>query len=276
MTDHHRLELPINKCFTTYDQSFNRVKYFSAITDNLTKDLFPDEWVINNPFGINYAMKDVPDNKKNELLQGYKHFMQCYLVRDCIESFAICLDKLFLVLLINGKRIKSDQTLLEALSDEEREKHKLFEKAGLSSQNGKVQQLKNLFALPLSKEHNQLVTSLKDIRNCFAHGNGFVRDIDGKPDGKTKRKFHWATFSVFGIGTKSGNKFDIEIGKPLEEESYICGKIELKDNSKSFRVGEQLSFSSKETYEIAWSLQLVAREYLNQIRSNILEADKQE
>ena len=164
-------------------------------------------------------------------------------------------------------QLKLDQIIFESLSEDEKKLLKNFEKAGLSNEDGKVQLLKKRFNLILSKDYNIIVSSLKDIRNCFAHGNGFVRKKDGKKDGE-KRKFHWATFSIFGIGTTSGKKVEIEIGKRLEEEINICGKIDTKDHYKSFEVGEQLSFSSTETYEMAWSLKLVANEYIKQISQN--------
>ena len=78
------------------------------------------------------------------------------------------------------------------------------------------------------------------------------------------------------MGIESGETFGVKIGEPLKEESNIGCKIELADHSKSFRIGEQLSFSSKEAYEIGWSLQMVARKYLNQINAKILERDEQE
>lgn len=262
-----KIPLPIENCFKAYDQSFNRVQYFSVITDNLTTAVFPDKWVIKNKSGLDFAMKEVNDDKKEYMLDGYKHFIQSYLLRDCIESFAICLDKLFLFLLLNGKEIKLDQIIFESLSEDEKKLLKNFEKIGLYSKEGKLQILKSKFNLTLSEDYNIIISSLKGIRNCFAHGNGFVRKIDGKEDGE-KRKFHWATFSIFGIGTTSGKKVEIEIGKRLEEEINICGKIDTKDHYKSFEVGEQLSFSSTETYEMAWSLKLVASEYIKQISQN--------
>lgn len=269
-----KINLPINECFKLFKQSFNRIKYFSCIMDNLSATALPDTWEIKNESGIIYGIQEPDDKLKELLIHSCGHFMQRYLVRDSIESFASCLDKLFFILLLRGKKILSNQTFYNLLSDEEKKHFKKFEKVGLSGKEGKIQQLKSMFNLELPEEYNRIIVDLRDIRNCLAHSNGVVRNCDGKKDSKEKRKFHWATFSIFGIGVKSGKKFEIEFNKPFEEEANICGKLDLKDNFKSFKIGERLSFSSSETYEIAWSLQLVADKYLKEINTIILSQVK--
>ncbi len=99
------IQFSINSCFRAFDQSFNRVKYFSCIVDNLDFSNFPAEWGIKQDNGLTYAVREPQgDDEKQRLLDGMHHFMQCYLVRDCIESFAIVLDKLFFLLLVDGKK----------------------------------------------------------------------------------------------------------------------------------------------------------------------------
>lgn len=265
-----KIKLSTNECFKLFDHSFNRIKYFSCIMDNLSVTTLPDDWKIKKESSFDYAIQKPDDKQKEKLVDGCRHFMQCYLVRDCIESFALCLDRLFLVLLLHGKRILPNQTLYNSLSKEDKKSLKTFEKVGLS---GKVQQLKNIFKLELPEEHNRIIVDLKDIRNCLAHSNGIVRDRDGKENGKEYRKFHWATFSVFAVGIKSGKEFKIELNKPFGEEANICAKLNIKDNFKSFKIGEMLSFSSSETYDIAWSLQLVAGKYLEELNTMILSKE---
>lgn len=258
------IQFSINSCFKTFDQSFNRVKYFSCIVDNLDFSSFPTEWGIKQENGVTYAVKEPEgDNEKQCLLDGLRHFMQCYLVRDCIESFAVVLDKLFLLFLIEGKKIHAQQTLYDVLSEDERSLLKKFENAGLSSQDGKIQLLHNHFGLELLSDQKAIVTSLKELRNCFAHGNGFVRRTDGKKDGAENRKFCWKTISIFAVGAESGERYPIEFNKLFPEAGNIC--MQIMDHSKSFRIGQQMRFSSLETYEIAQSLQFIALRYIEEI-----------
>lgn len=264
-----KLELRVEESFNLFAQSFNRVKYFSCIADNLNAENLPKAWVIQNPSGLSYKL-DVPSKDKEEyLIDGYKHFMQRYLVRDCIESFALCLDNLFFMLLLHGKQAQSNQPLYNCLSEEEKNILKMFQNTGISSRDGKVQILKQRFKLELPKAHNKVISGLKDIRNCLSHNNGIVRNTDGKKDGNNKRQFHWTIFTVFAVGTKSGKRFEIKFDQPFEEEVNICGKIDLGNKSKSFTIGKSLFFNSVETYEIAWSLQLVAQEYLKIISESL-------
>ncbi len=268
--DKKKLELRINKCFTLFDQSFNRVKYFSCITDNISAAVFPKEWEIQNASGLRYKIGEVPQDKEAYLIDGYKHFMQCYLVRDCIESFALSLDNMFFCLLLNGKQVRTDQTLHGCLSNDEKAALETFQKAGISSKEGKAQILKQRFRLELSKDHHKIVSSLKDIRNCLAHTNGIVRETDGKKSERGKREFHWTVFSVFAVGTQSGKRHKIKFNEPFGEEVNVCAQLE--NVCKSYEIGKPLFFTSGETYEIAWSLQLISQEYLRQINEQLKSA----
>ena len=256
----NKLELNVNECFRLLDESFNRVKYFSCITDNLSATVLPQTWQITNASGFIYDIPEISKNDVGNFVEGYKYFMQRYLVRDCIESFALCLDSLFFIFLLNGKRLHSNQVLYEALSTEEKAALKAFERNGISY---KVQELEKKFNLKLPEDHHKGLSSLKDIRHCLSHSNGIVRHIDGKEDKEGSRLFQWSVFSIFAVGIQSGKRFKIELHKAFEEEVNICAK--LGNQSKSFKVGEHLSFTSSETYEIALSLHYVALEYLKQV-----------
>lgn len=260
--------LSINDCFKVFDQSFNRVQYFSCIAQNLSSDGLPAIWGIQNPSGITYAIK-VPENQEEEqnILHGYKHFIHRYLVRDCIESFSISLDSLFFVLLLNGKNIPPGITFQESLSNEEKGLFKKFEKAGLSSQEGKIQLLKTHFGLNISDRDKSIISCLKDIRNCLSHSNGFVRETDGKKDNDKKRKFTWQIISAFFLDEETGEESAIEFGKEMHESKTVAVRIE--DHQKSFRIGEQLSFSPSETYEIAFSLKQVVNGILENINNQL-------
>jgi hypothetical protein len=86
--------------------------------------------------------------------------------------------------------------------------------------------LKQKFGLELPKEHNRVISGLKDIRNCLAHHNGIVRPTDGKKEGEGKRQFHWSVFEIFAIGTKSGKKFDIKFNEAFEEEVLVLVEVD--------------------------------------------------
>lgn len=268
-----KIELPIENCFKLFEQSFNRVKYFSCITDNMDISDLPDDWTIKNETGLSYSIKEPESDRKEYLVEGYKHFVQCYLVRDCIETFALCLDNLFFILLLHGKTAPSNQTLYGSLSDEDKKLWGDFRNKGLYGKDGKIRLLKKQFNLELSDPYKKIISGLKDLRDCLTHNNGIVNDRYGEQVNEGVRKFHWATITIFGIGVKSGKINKIEIGKQLKEETNVCIKLDTQDHSKPFKIGEQLSFSSTETYEIAWSLQLVAQEYLREIKKIFISED---
>jgi hypothetical protein len=267
--EHGRVAISVNNCFRLLDQSVNRVNYFSCITDNLTVLSLPVDWKIINKTGINYSLGNLQDNKNDHLLNGYKHFIQCYLIRDCVESFAMCLDELFFVLLLNGKTVPSSATLVDALSDKEKNELERFRNYGLYGTNGKdgkIQALKKCFGIDLPPQYKKIILSLKNIRDCLTHHNGIVREKDGISGKNKTRKFHWATLSFFILGNQSGKRQELVPNTLVKEESSICIKFEIENHHKIFNIGDQLYFTAAESYEIAFSLKQVSNQYIEQIK----------
>lgn len=101
-----QIQMPIQNCFTFFDQSFKRIYYFLQIIDNLKTNQLLDEG-IKISSGIVFSRDIVLDSdKKRYLIDGYKHFIRGYLLRDCIESFSLCLDELCFLMLLHKKTIK--------------------------------------------------------------------------------------------------------------------------------------------------------------------------
>lgn len=267
-----QVTIQLEKCFTFFDHSFNRVKYFSCISNNVKEESLPSEWTIEDQNGIGQGMQEPNDEQKKSILEGYKHFIQRYLVRDCIESFSLSLDSLFFHLLLVKKKTVPSNTNLnklhDCLNEDEKKLLKRFEYAGLTGKArslGKLELLESNFEFKLSDDYRQIINSLKDIRNCLSHHNGIVRDNDGDSNGENKRKFSWAIFRIFAIDAESGEEFDLKVGKHVKEGTKICGQLKLTDNHKTFRIGEQLYFSANETFKIAYSLSLVAQQLLRAV-----------
>ncbi len=133
------LNISIEDCFKIFEQSFTRVKYFTCITDNFDLSMLPSNWNIENSSSLKYCMNEPNEADKQMLTDAYKHFIQCYLVRDCIESFVLSLDKLFYTLQLHGKKIPMGETLL---NDEEKKDFKKFEYMGYGC---KIKKLKKNF-----------------------------------------------------------------------------------------------------------------------------------
>lgn len=261
----NNLKLCIEDCFKIFDHSFDRLKYFSSISNNVSVQNLPKNWDIQNPEGLTYSIRKPEEKDHQMIVEGYKHFIGCYLLRDCIESFSLALDDMFFGLLLHGKHIhSSSRNFYDAFSVEEKKALRNFKNTGLFSDNGKVQLLKSRFQVELPSQHNTCISSLRDIRNCFAHANGFVRDVDGKEESedKSKRSFYWQTICLF-VKSDSGEESKLEMNKVISGGGSLC--LRIQTHSKSFRIGEQLSFSTSEIYEMGQSLQFIARQYLQEI-----------
>lgn len=75
MTDDTRqtIAIPIKSAFRIFDQSFNRVKYFSCITNKLDLSDLPTEWGIKNEDSLLYSMKEPDDEGKRLLVYPTRH-----------------------------------------------------------------------------------------------------------------------------------------------------------------------------------------------------------
>ncbi len=262
MDNLNELSIPIEDCFKPYDESFSRVQYFLCIADNLDTQNLPSQWSIPNSSGITYNINTPKDDgERNYIVQGYKHFIRCYLVRDCIESFALCLDNLFWVLLLNGKRLMSHQTLLEALSQDEVRSLNFFKNKGLSD---KLPLLDKYFNIKLKYDYCDIVLGLRDIRNCFSHSNGFVRATDGKETDNAQRYFSWKAMHLFALGSETGKEYPVKMGEVLPEAGSVC--VRFADHRKAFNIGDQLNFTITEVYEIAFSLKMVGANLMEEVK----------
>lgn len=253
-------------CFRAFDQSFRRIKYFTCIADNIETDNFPTEWAVKNETGLNYGMDEPPEVEKDKLLQGFQYFLRRYLVRDCIETFALCLDDLCFNLLLcstGSRKINAGQTLYDTLDDSEKEFLESFKSKGVSPKDGKIALLKQRFGLELSDDSKKIIRGLKDIRDCLTHRNGIVSDRDGDAAKDNKRKFHWITLDFFIVDGQTKEELPLEIGRVYKKGGDLCMKF--KEHTKLQDMGRPLSFTSTEAYEIAQSLQWIARKYIEEI-----------
>ena len=263
----------VENCFKLFGESFSRVKLFTIIGENIAINNLPNEWGIKNDSGITYSVEPPPEDKRDYVVNGFKHFLQCYLVRDCIEGFMLSLDNLYFLLSLRGKKMKFNQPLLNVLTQEEIKDYNDFTRKGLSKKDGKIKALKDKFGLELSEENKTIANSLKDIRDCLTHGNGVVKKKYGSDAKDGKRKFTWQAISIFLQSKESKKRYKIEFGKKIsdyvgeiKEQDTIDMYLEIKERLKDCGIGEQLTFSPAETYEIAYSLQMIGLEYIQKIK----------
>ena len=185
------IEIQPTKCFRLFDQSFNRVKYFTCIVDSVDVENLPTEWTIKgNRSGMGYGMN--PPKEKERLLEGFQFSLRRYLVRDAIESFALCLDEICFVLLLlseTKRKLAAGQSLYDALNDDEKQFLQNFRSKGLSPKDGKVGLLKQKFELEISEPSKRIIKGLKDIRDCLSHRNGIAGGGDGFAAKGKKIKF---------------------------------------------------------------------------------------
>ena len=114
-----KVEISLNESFRIFEQSFNRLKYFSCISENITQHHMPSDWLIESESGLHFKMRKPNEDNIFNIISGYKKFMRLYLIRDCIDSYALSLDKFFMLLLLNKKRIASHQPIIHGLDEAE-------------------------------------------------------------------------------------------------------------------------------------------------------------
>ncbi len=269
-----KLVFKIEDSFKIFRQSFNRVTCFLPITENLDFSSLPDVWEISGREGFLHTFKAFSsDENKKEILEGYRHFASLYMLRDCIESFALGLDHLYSILMIRNTTFIPGTSFYAGLNEEEQKRIKDFERVGLyRPRDGKIQKLKKDFGLEISEDHRKVIAGLKDIRDCLSHSNGVVMPKYGiKTTEQNLMKFSWLAFSIYAVGAETGKKFEVKAGQKLSEPSQIVMKLET--HNKAFNVGVQLAFSACEVFEIAYSLNLAIAQYI-QGAANLIKSEK--
>ncbi|WP_299345232.1 hypothetical protein [uncultured Maritalea sp.] len=262
------LNLSANESFNLFAQSFRRVKYFLFIADNISISHLPQEhWEIGNKESVRFAIPTPPSNKIGGLVEGFQHFQRLYLVRDSIETFALCLDDLCFKLLLaqSGTRhIPIGGTLHDSLEATEKAFLNEFKSNGVSPTKGKISKLKERFSLSLSEDIERAIGSLKNVRDCLSHRNGIVSEKDGEAAKGGLRRIQWPAFELFVLDHKTKKRSKLSFGT-----TYINGgtiELQMIPRAKVFSVGEKLEFTSAEVFEIAQALNLAAQKYLSQIQ----------
>lgn len=93
---------------------------------------------------------------------------------------------------------------------------------------------------------------------------GFVRKNDGQKDEAGNRTFTWKTFSIVAK-MASGEERNIELNQIIPGQSNVCMRIQ--NHEKHFKIGEQLSFTPAEAYEIAFSLKQVGINFAEEVKN---------
>lgn len=259
--------IDVGTTFEPFDQSFNRMKYFGQIIDSITTDQLPNSWAIKDTSGIINHHGTPNTEQRKLLLEGAKKCMHRYMVRDCIEGFALSLDKLcfFLLFFADGTvRMKTNQRFHDILSDKDKEYLKKFSRKGISPKDGKIKELQKEFGLVLPEEYKTVIKGLKDVRDCVSHHNSIVREADGERINENECKFTWLTMRVFHVDEITKERELLEFDKLYENAGHVS--ISIDQNEKVFNIGEPITFSRAEAYEIARSLSYIRDEYFKLAR----------
>jgi hypothetical protein len=255
--------LRIEDSVIVFAQSFNRLLHYIPLTENLDKSCLPKRWGIKGNQGLLHEVS-APSNEQDRkgLLEGFQNLTYRYLLRDCIESFALSLDDLYATLQLCKKKAISN------LDEEDRKNAERFASAGIyRKKDGKLQRLKKDFGLELSDDYRQIIAGLKDIRDCLSHSAGIVMPRHGKQISKPdERQFSWLSLHAHVIGEASGKRYEAEVGDDFPEPVNLM--VEPKMHHKTFKIGHHLIFSSSEAFDIANSLKLVFDNYIKQAKLN--------
>ncbi|MDP7143214.1 MAG: hypothetical protein QF692_01820 [Alphaproteobacteria bacterium] len=268
-TQNQKRVLRIEHSLVVFAQSFNRLLYYIPLADNLDVSCFPDRWGIISNQGVLHE-GTVPVTKQDEkgLLEGFQNLTYRYLLRDCIESFALSLDDLYATLQVYEKKSPSN------LDEEDRKKAESFARAGIyRKKEGKLQRLKKDFGLKLPEDYRSIISGLKDIRDCLSHSAGIVMPHHGnKVSQSDEREFSWLSLHAHAIGKMSGKRYEIEVGDEFPEPVTL--QVEPRPHAKTFKIGHHLIFSPGEAFDIANSLNLVLEQYIDEAYRSIQPSHK--
>ena len=251
--------LRIEDSVTVFGQSFSRLIYYTSLASNLDTSCFPDQWGITSNQGVLHeGTMPVKEQDQKGLLEGFQNLTYRYLLRDCIESFALSLDDLYATLQLYEKKAISN------LDEEDRKQAEKFARVGIyRKKEGKLQRLKKDFGLELPNKYRSIISSLKDIRDCLSHSAGIVAPHHGKEVSQSdEREFSWFSLHAHAIGKISETRYEVMVGDEFPEPVNLI--LEPKPHTKTFKIGHHLIFSPSEAFDIANSLNLILEHYIDE------------
>ncbi len=250
------IQINIDPAFIPIDEAFNRVKYFSTITETL-KSQAPKIHDWNLQVGlVTHQIKTPSEEELKNICDGFDKWTGRHLLRDMLEAFYNVLDGVFQHCLIL-EHVKDGKIKASGIIDANR--YKAFCENAVDQ---KIKELKENGLYVDKANQGKVFSGLKDIRNCLTHAQGYILETVGQQAKNGKRKIYWQVFHIF-IQTEDGKKQKLEFGKNMKQGDYVC--LQIKRHEKTFSIGDAILFSHEETFEIAWTIHQLAVDMKNQL-----------
>lgn len=190
-----------------------------------------------------YSAPQVPDSEV--LKKRYRTWVLTSGFRDAIELASGFLDRIrpiCALLKLAGVRVPKPTNLQNVMSADESK----FKKYGLPR---RIEYFKEKCGLKCNPDHTQAILSINGARNCLVHRYGLVTEKDADRGGKLR--IAWRRPRLFAKD-KDGKERDmippcrLEPGEPL--------LMSFSTMSRSFNVGETISFTPQEFCEICFTI----------------------
>lgn len=202
--------------------------------------------VPDNFMHIHLVKQQLTDEEKVHVADEFDKWIRANGLRDLIETFSIFLHRLY-VPLYQIEASRRPESL--DLATPER-----FEQKGISDQ---VEDFARL--VPVSAEDIQILKSLNQARNCYAHRRGIIgkRDVDADVNTFT---LLWKTLQI-RIEEPDGN---VVVGRDLQGKTFEQGGVMQLQNTlqeKVFSLNEELLLDRREMKEICLSVYILGKQF---------------
>jgi hypothetical protein len=192
-------------------------------------------------FPVDFFPSDLPNERVDEFKQEFSLWVTGCGLREMLEHYALFLDSIHHYCLI----VQQAKGLLGERRPEKEQRE--FVRRGIIE---KLLSLNDKFEIAPSEPTT--IGQLYAARNCLTHALGILRPQDCNDQGAFK--LAWAAHETIAVGTETGNVVPvpdlIRSGQRTLEETQI--HMRLVQRERSFNVGDKLSFSQQDLWELCF------------------------
>ncbi|MDP3672921.1 MAG: hypothetical protein Q8R69_24935 [Telluria sp.] len=228
-------------------RSVQRITYLVAAGLQSPVDVDPDKLLIESQ-GVRLQFIQGYAWSETQAKPAYEDWVLGNGFRDAIEAVSTFLESVRQVLAIwrLGKRQSMGEQLTGGLWNEQfGDAARRFHRLGFPD---KIAMLETEFSAKLDPALQQQILSANVARNCLVHRGGIVSERDLNTE--TALEIGWTRMALM-LEDEDGQK-ELVIGRVIEKASSLL--LQHQRRSKTFKLGERISFTTTEFVEICWTL----------------------
>lgn len=200
---------------------------------------------------IRLVKQELNDQEKKHVAEEFGKWVRANGLRELLETFSVFLHRLYgTVFLIKRHQQQLDKKFNKCRPEK-------FERMSIGAQIERMSEIMNVSDISI-----KVIRSLNKARNCYAHRNGVVGELDFD-DCSSQLNVVWIIFQP-QVKEPDGN---VVSGETIFRKTFAQGgslQLRVAEQSRAFSAGSELILEKNEMKEICFSVLSIGQSLFNE------------